>query len=118
MAVINLSKPPALPYVYRGLTAGTSNVVQEVTLPTFGGVRMIVNNHDKSTKVLVIAFDQALVDGGAGGPNYLTVDEIVEFALDGNGASGLPSCTKFALFSPSHTNVAFEIVLMAAKPAF
>lgn len=118
MAIINLSKPPTLPYVYRGITSGTSNIVQEVTLPTMNGIRMLVNNHDKATKVLVLAFDQALVDGGAGGTQYLTVDEVIEFALDGNGASGLASCPKFFLFSPSHINVPFEIVLMAAKPAF
>lgn len=118
MAVINLSSPPTLPYIHRGLTAGTMNIVQEITLPTMAGVRMVVNNPDKSTKKLAISFDQTLVDGGAGGTNYLTVDEIVEFALDGNGASGLASCPKVALYSPAHTNVAFELVLMAAKPAF
>lgn len=118
MAIINLSKPATLPFIYRGTTSGSANVVQEVTLPTMNGIRMLVNNHDKATKVLVLAFDQALVDGGAGGTQYLTVDEIIEFALDGNGASGLPACPKFFLFSPTHTNVPFEIVFMAAKPAF
>jgi len=118
MAVINLSKPPTLPYIYRGFTNASSNIVQEVTLPTMSGVRMLVNNHAKSTKDLAIAFDQTLVEGGAGGANYLTCDEIVEFALDGNGATGLASCPKFFLFSPTHTSVPFEIVFMAAKPAF
>ena len=118
MAIINLAKPSALPFIYRGTTSGVANTVQEITLPTFGGIRMIVNNHDKATKVLVISFDQTLVDGGVGGTQYLTVDEIVEFAIDGNGANGLPSCPKFFVYAPSHTNVTFEIVLMSAKPAF
>jgi hypothetical protein len=118
MAVIDLSKPATLPFTYRGTTNGVANVVQIINVPTRSGVTMIVNNHEKSTKKLVVSFDQTLVDGGAGGTNYLTVDEIVEFPLDGNAASGFSPVTKVALFAPSHTTVAFELVLTARKPAF
>jgi hypothetical protein len=118
MAVIDLSKPATLPFTYRGTTNSVSNVVQLINVPIRSGVTMIVNNPEKSTKKLAVSFDQTLVDGGAGGTNYLTVDEIVEFPLDGNAASGFPPVTQVALYSPSHANVAFEIVLTARKPAF
>lgn len=118
MAVIDLSKPATLPFTYRGFTSGVSNTVQIVSVPTRSGVTLIVNNPEKATKKLVISFDQTLIDGGAGGTNYLTVDEIVEFPLDGNAASGFAAVTQVALFAPSHTTVAFELVLTARKPAF
>jgi hypothetical protein len=118
MAIIDLTKPATLPFTYRGTTNGVANIVQLVTIPTRSGVTMVVNNPEKSTKKLAVSFDQTLVDGGAGGANYLTVDEIVEFPLDGNSASGFSPVTKVALYSPSHTNVTFEIVLIARKPAF
>lgn len=117
MAVIDLRKPATLPFTYRGTTAGSSNVVQEVLVPTRTGITVIVSNPDRATKKLVVSFDQALVDGGTGGANYLTVDEIVEFPLDGNAASGFAAVTKMALYAPSHTSVNFEIVLIAARPA-
>jgi len=117
MAVIDLRKPATLPFTYRGTTNGVSNIVQEVLIPTRSGVGMVINNPEKATKKLVISFDQALVDGGAGGPNYLTVDEVLEFPLDGNSASGFAPVTKVAIYAPSHTTVAFEIVLIAGKPA-
>lgn len=117
MAVIDLRKPPTLPYTYRGTTNGVANIVQEVLVPTRSGVAMIVNNPEKATKKLVVSFDQTLVDGGAGGPNYLTVDEVVDFPLDGNSSSGFAAVTKVALYAPAHTSVAFEIVLIAGKPA-
>lgn len=117
MAVIDLRKPATLPYTLRGTTNAVANIVQEILVPTRSGVTMIVNNPEKATKKLVISFDQALVDGGAGGTNYLTVDEIVEFPLDGNSASGFAPVTKVALYAPAHTTVAFEIVLIAGKPS-
>lgn len=118
MAIIDLTKPATLPFTYRGTTNGVANIVQLITLPTRSGVTLIVNNPEKSTKKLVVSFDQTLVDGGAGGTNYLTVDEIVEFPLDGNSASGFAPVTQVALFAPAHTTVAFEVVLTARKPAF
>ena len=117
MAVIDLRKPATLPFTYRGTTNGVSNIVQEVLIPTRSGVAMVINNPEKATKKLAISFDQTLVDGGAGGPNYLTVDEVLDFPLDGNSASGFAAVTKVAIYAPSHTNVTFEIVLVAGKPA-
>jgi len=117
MAVIDLSKPPTLPYTYRGTTNGVANIVQEVRLPTRSGVALIVSNPENATKKLVVSFDQDLVNGGAGGAHYLTVDEIVSFPLDGNFASGFASVTKVAIYAPAHTSVAFELVLVAQKGA-
>lgn len=117
MAVIDLRNPATLPYTYRGTTNGVANIVQSILLPTRSGVAMVINNPEKATKKLAVSFDQALVDGGAGGANYLTVDEIVHFPLDGNATSGFPAVTKVALYAPSHTSVTFEIVLVADKPA-
>ena len=113
MAVIDLRKPATLPFTYRGTTSSSSNVVQEVLVPTRTGITVIISNPDRASKKLVVSFDQALVDGGVGGTQYLTVDEIVEFPLDGNAAS---TCV-MALYAPSHTSVNFEIVLIAARPA-
>lgn len=117
MAVIDLRKPATLPFTLRGTTNGVANIVQEVLLPTRSGVELVVNNPEKATKKLVVSFDQTLVDGGVGGTNYLTVDEIVAFPLDGNSASGFAPVTKVAIYAPAHTTVAFEIVLIAGKPS-
>tara|TARA_R110000868_G_scaffold176154_3_gene413570 strand:+ start:1774 stop:2130 length:357 start_codon:yes stop_codon:yes gene_type:complete len=117
MAVIDLRKPATLPFTYRGTTSGSNNVVQEILVPTRSGITIIISNPDRASKKLVVSFDQALVDGGVGGTQYLTVDEIVEFPLDGNAASGFASITKMALYAPSHTSVNFELVIIAARPA-
>lgn len=109
--------PTHLPYV-AVLTTGASGVVTQVNLPSTRHLQLNIHNRDQASKECMVSFDQTLVDGGAapvaGG---WTIDQYLSYNTNGNGANGMPSVTKFFLFSLSHNAVVVELLLSTSKPA-
>ncbi len=109
--------PTYLPHV-QVITTGTSNFVTQVNLPTLTHLALNLHNRDKATKDAMVSFDQSLTDGGAApATGAWTIDAYLSYNVNGNGANGVASVTKFFLFSPSHNAVVIELLLTTAKPA-
>ncbi len=109
--------PTSLPHV-QVMTTGTSGVVTQVNLPATRHLALNIHNRDNDTKNAMVSFDQTLTDGGAapvtGG---WTIDQYLSYNVNGNGANGLASVTKFFVFSLSHNAVTVEFLLTTSKPA-
>jgi hypothetical protein len=109
--------PTHLPHV-QVITTGTSNVVTQVNLPTLTHLALNLHNRDNATKEAMVSFDQTLTDGGAApASGAWTIDNYLNYNVNGNGANGAARITKLFLFSPSHNNVVIELMLQTAKPA-
>lgn len=109
--------PTHLPHV-QVLTTGTANVVTQVNIPTTRHLQLNLHNRDQATKDAMVSFDQTLTDGGAApAAGAWTIDQYLAYNINGNGANGMPSVTKFFVFSPSHNAVTVEILLTTSKPA-
>jgi hypothetical protein len=109
--------PTHLPHV-QVITTGTLNVVTQVNLPTLTHLALTLHNRDKATKESMVSFDQSLTDGGAApASGAWTIDDYLNYNINGNGANGAASITKLFLFSPSHNAVVIELMLQTAKPA-
>lgn len=109
--------PTFLPYV-QVLTTGLKDIVTQVNLPTVGHLALVLHNRDVATKDAMVSFDQTLVDGGPSpASGAWTIDQYLAYNINGNGANGLASVTKFFVFSPTHPNVIIEMLLSTAKPA-
>lgn len=109
--------PTYLPHI-QCFTTGSSGVVTQVDLPPYPHLALLVHNRDVSSKNAMITFDQTLVDGGpAPAEGGLTIDNYLNYNINGNGANGLPSVTKAFIFSPTHNSVYIELMLSTAKPA-
>lgn len=109
--------PTHLPHV-QVVTTGASGIVTQVNLPATRHLQLNIHNRDQASKECMVSFDQTLVDGGfapvAGG---WTIDQYLAYNVNGNGANGMPSVTKFFLFSLSHNAVNVELLLSTSKPA-
>ena len=109
--------PTHLPHV-QVITTGTSNIVTQVNLPASRHLQLNLHNRDNATKDAMISFDQTLTDGGAApATGAWTIDQYLAYNVNGNGANGIASITKFFLFSPSHNAVIIELLLTTSKPA-
>ena len=109
--------PTHLPHV-QVITTGTSNIVTQINLPTLTHLALNLHNRDNATKEAMVSFDQTLTDGGAApAAGGWTIDDYLSYNTNGNGANGMPSVTKFFLFSNSHNSVVIEVLLSTAKPA-
>lgn len=106
-----------LPHV-QVITTGTSGFVTQVNLPAFSHLALNLHNRDNATKSAMVSFDQALTDGGpAPAIGAWTIDQYLNYNVNGNGANGAAKITKLFLFSPSHNAVVIELLLQTAKPA-
>jgi hypothetical protein len=109
--------PTSLPHV-QVMTTGTSGVVTQVNLPATRHLALNIHNRDNDTKNAMVSFDQTLTDGGAAPPTGgWTIDQYLSYNVNGNGANGLASVTKFFVFSLSHNAVTVEFLLTTSKPA-
>jgi hypothetical protein len=109
--------PTHLPHV-QVMTTGASGVVTQVNLPAMRHLAMNLHNRDQSSKEAMVSFDQTLTDGGAApASGGWTIDQYLSYNVNGNGANGMPSVTKFFIFSLSHNAVTVEILLTTSKPA-
>jgi hypothetical protein len=109
--------PTHLPHV-QVLTTGTANIVTEVILPSTRHLQLNLHNRDNASKQAMVSFDQTLTDGGAApASGAWTIDQYLAYNVNGNGANGMPSVTKFFVFSPSHNAVVVEMLLTTSKPA-
>ena len=109
--------PTHLPHV-QVVVLPTSGVVTQVNLPAARHLQIIIHNRDRASKHAMVSFDQTLTDGGAApAAGAWTIDAYLAYNVNGNGANGMPSVTKFFLFSPSNNNVTVELLLSTSKPA-
>jgi hypothetical protein len=109
--------PTHLPHV-QVITTGSSGIVTQVNLPTLTHLALNLHNRNKATKEAMVSFDQTLTDGGAApATGAWTIDQYLNYNVNGNGANGAARITKLFLFSPSHNNVVIELMLQTAKPA-
>lgn len=109
--------PTHLPHV-QVLTTGLANVVTQVNIPTTRHLQLNLHNRDNASKEAMVSFDQSLTDGGAApASGAWTIDQYLAYNINGNSANGMPSVTKFFVFSPSHASVVVEMLLTTAKPA-
>jgi len=109
--------PTHLPHVQIVVT-GVSGTVTEVVLPATRHLAMNLHNRDQASKEAMVSFDQTLVDGGAApASGGWSIDQYLNYNVNGNGANGMPSVTKFFIFSLSHNAVTVEILLTTSKPA-
>lgn len=109
--------PTHLPHV-QVLTTGVSGIVTQVNIPTTRHLQLNLHNRDQASKECMVSFDQTLVDGGAAPvAGAWTIDQYLAYNINGNGANGMPSVTKFFVFSLSHNAVVVEMLLTTSKPA-
>jgi len=109
--------PTHLPHV-QVMTTGTSGIVTQVNLPAIRHLQLNIHNRDKDTKHSMVSFDQTLTDGGAApATGGWTIDQYLAYNVNGNGANGMASVTKFFVFSNTANNVTIEFLLTTAKPA-
>jgi hypothetical protein len=109
--------PTHLPHV-QVITTGTSGICTQVNLPATRHLQLNLHNRDNATKNSMVSFDQTLTDGGAApATGGWTIDQYMAYNTNGNGANGMPSVTKFFLFSNSHNSVVIEVLLSTSKPA-
>lgn len=113
---VNLT-PTHLPYV-QVATTGASGIVTQINLPAVRHLQLNIHNRDNATKSAMVSFDQTLTDGGpAPAAGAWTIDQYLAYNVNGNGANGLASVSKFFVFSLSHNAVNVEFLLTTAKPA-
>ena len=109
--------PTHLPHV-QVITTGTSGICTQINLPATRHLALNLHNRDRATKHAMVSFDQTLTDGGAApATGAWTIDEYLSYNINGNGANGVASVTKFFLFSPTNNNVTVELLLTTSKPA-
>jgi len=109
--------PTHLPHV-QVVTTGSSGIVTQVNLPTLTHLALNLHNRDNATKNAMVSFDQTLTDGGpAPATGAWTIDQYLNYNVNGNGANGAARITKLFLFSPSHNAVVIALLLQTAKPA-
>jgi hypothetical protein len=109
--------PTHLPHV-QVATTGSSGIVTQVNLPTTRHLQLNIHNRDNASKGAMVSFDQTLTDGGpAPATGAWTIDQYLAYNVNGNGANGMASVTKFFVFSPSHNAVTIEFLLTTSKPA-
>jgi hypothetical protein len=109
--------PTHLPHV-QVMTTGSSGIVTQVNLPTTRHLQLNIHNRDNNTKNAMVSFDQTLTDGGAApATGAWTIDQYLAYNVNGNGANGMASVTKFFIFSLSHNAVTVEFLLTTSKPA-
>ena len=109
--------PTHLPHV-QVVTMPTGGIVTQINLPAVSHLQLNLHNRDKAAKVAMVSFNQSLTDGGAApATGAWTIDQYLAYNVDGNGANGMPSVTKFFLFSPADNNVTVEIMVYTSKPA-
>ena len=109
--------PTSLPHV-QVMTTGSSGVVTQVNLPATRHLALNIHNREKATKNAMVSFDQTLTDGGpAPATGAWTIDAYLAYNVNGNGANGMASVTKFFVFSNSHNAVTVEFLLTTSKPA-
>lgn len=109
--------PTHLPHV-QVVTTGSSGIVTQVNLPTTRHLQLNIHNRDNGTKNAMVSFDQTLTDGGAApATGAWTIDQYLAYNVNGNGANGMASVTKFFIFSLSHNAVTVEFLLTTSKPA-
>lgn len=109
--------PTHLPHV-QVMTTGTSGLVTQVNLPTTRHLQLNIHNRDNASKNAMVSFDQTLTDGGAApATGAWTIDAYLAYNVNGNGANGMASVTKFFVFSPGHNAVTIEFLLTTSKPA-
>jgi len=110
--------PTHLPYV-QVATTGSSGLVTQINLPAaIRHLSLNIHNRDAGSKAASVSFDQTLVDGGpAPAAGAWSIDQYLNYNVNGNSANGMPSVTKFFVFSNSHNAVTVEFLLMTAKPA-
>ena len=113
MAALDLSSPTTLPLVARAATPSTAGQVRLITLPTSGQYRVYIHNRDSASKALFLSTDQTLTDGGAAPANdYLSIqNQIWEFSVGDNRATGRPGIEKLALVSIADSSVNIEILI-------
>ena len=100
------------------MTTGSSGIVTQVNLPTTRHLQLNIHNRDNNTKNAMVSFDQTLTDGGAApATGAWTIDQYLAYNVNGNGANGMASVTKFFIFSLSHNAVTVEFLLTTSKPA-
>ena len=109
--------PTHLPHV-QVITTGLTDVLTQVNIPTSRHMALTLHNRDVAAKEAMVSFDQSLTDGGpAPATGAWTIDQYLAYNINGNGANGMASITKFFLFSPSHNSVVIELLLTTSKPA-
>jgi hypothetical protein len=109
--------PTHLPHV-QVITTGTSGICTQINLPATRHLALNLHNRDNATKGAMVSFDQSLTDGGAApAAGAWTIDQYLNYNVNGNGANGVASITKLFLFSPSHNSVVIELLLTTSKPA-
>ena len=109
--------PTHLPHV-QVVTTGTSGIVTQVNLPTTRHLQLNIHNRERDTKNAMVSFDQTLTDGGpAPATGAWTIHEYLAYNVNGNGANGMASVTKFFVFSNTHNAVTVEFLLTTSKPA-
>lgn len=109
--------PTHLPHV-EVVVLPTSGFVTQVNLPATRHLQLNIHNRDQDSKNAMVSFDQTLTDGDAApAAGGWTIDNYLAYNVNGNGANGMPSVTKFFLFSLSHNTVTVELLLSTSKPA-
>lgn len=109
--------PTHLPHV-QVVVLPTSGFVTQVNLPATRHLQLNIHNRDQASKEAMVSFDQTLTDGGAApAAGGWTIDQYLAYNVNGNGANGMPSVSKFFLFSLSHNTVTVELLLSTSKPA-
>jgi len=74
--------------------------VTQVNLPATRHLQLNIHNRDNDTKNAMVSFDQTLIDGGAApATGAWTIDQYLAYNVNGNGANGMASVTKFFVFS-------------------
>jgi hypothetical protein len=111
MPALDLSSVTQFPYTSSTTTPGSTNVCRIVLLPVGVPLKLTLHNRDKSSKDLVMSFDQTLTDGGAAPATYFEIEDPCSIRCGANRRSGFASVTQVAIFSPSHTAVNCEILL-------
>ena len=111
MAALDLSGITQYPYVSSTTTPGTSNLCRIILLPQDVSLQVTLHNRDKATKDLAFSYDQTLTDGAAAPATYFSISDPIHIKCSRNRISGFSHVTQVAVFSPSHTNVACEILI-------
>jgi hypothetical protein len=111
MPALDLSGIKQYPYVTSTTTPSTSNLCHIILLPQNVSLQITLSNRDKASKGLAFSFDQTLTDGGPAPATYFSVLDPIHMKCSKNRISGFSNVTQIAVFAPSHTSVACEILI-------
>jgi hypothetical protein len=111
MPALDLSGVRQYPYVTSTATPGTSNVCRVILLPADVSLQITLHNRDKATKDLAFSYDQTITDGAAAPATYFSISDPIHIKCSRNRISGFANVDQVTIFSPSHTNVACEILI-------